>query len=279
MAFFDFLKFKNNSDLKQKIVLIRSDSEWESNGFDPLFEKVARFIIAHKSCSTSFLQRNFRIGYARTRKIIQQLEQARIIECQTKWEHKILLNDQNSLNQLIEGLNKFQVVCMHPEEETILFQNKKYFHEFIFENPINSLYQKNLEEDFDFDDGVCISFCRACKRAISVVHADLTDEQKVWANQIETVEANDACYVYLMKDFNTGYHKIGISNSPEYREKTLQSEKPTIEMICNKRYISRKIAHSFEQALHETFSDKRVRGEWFDLNQKNVQEIEFTLNS
>jgi hypothetical protein len=82
-----------------------------------------------------------------------------------------------------------------------------------------------------------------------------------------------------MKDFNTGYHKIGISNSPEYREKTLQSEKPTIEMICNKRYISRKIAHSFEQALHETFSDKRVRGEWFDLNQKNVQEIEFTLNS
>ena len=81
-----------------------------------------------------------------------------------------------------------------------------------------------------------------------------------------------------MKDFNTGYYKIGISNSPEYREKTLQSEKPTIEMICNKKYISRKIAHSFEQALHKTFSDKRVRGEWFDLSPSDVQEIESTLN-
>ena len=31
--------------------------------------------------------------------------------------------------------------------------------------------------------------------------------------------------------------KIGISNNPEFREKTLQSEKPTNEMICNKRYV------------------------------------------
>ena len=82
-----------------------------------------------------------------------------------------------------------------------------------------------------------------------------------------------------MKDFNTGYYKIGISNSPEYREKTLQSEKPTIEMICNKKYVSRRMALSFEQALHKTFSKKRVRGEWFELNQNDVEEIKSTLNS
>mgnify|MGYP001246704266 CR=1 FL=1 len=87
------------------------------------------------------------------------------------------------------------------------------------------------------------------------------------------------CFLYLMKDFNTGYHKIGISNTPEYREKTLQSEKPTIEMICNKQFVTRKIAHSFEQALHKTYADKRIRGEWFNLDQKDIEELKLTLNN
>ena len=40
--------------------------------------------------------------------------------------------------------------------------------------------------------------------------------------------------VYVMIDKNTGYYKIGKSTNPNLRERTLQSEKPTIEMIFNK---------------------------------------------
>jgi hypothetical protein len=80
----------------------------------------------------------------------------------------------------------------------------------------------------------------------------------------------DWCYVYLMKDISNNYYKIGMSNTPEYRERTLQSEKPTIEMICNKRYPSRKIAEAFEKALHTAYANKRVRGEWFDLDDYDV---------
>ena len=89
----------------------------------------------------------------------------------------------------------------------------------------------------------------------------------------------EECYVYLMIDTNNNYHKIGISNKPEWREKTLQSEKPSIELIASKKFIRRKIASSFEKALHETYSKKRIRGEWFLLDNVEVDEITQTLNS
>ena len=85
------------------------------------------------------------------------------------------------------------------------------------------------------------------------------------------------CYVYLMKDTSNGYYKIGISNTPEYRERTLQSEKPTIEMIACKKFPTRKIAESIESALHTTYSQQRLRGEWFNLDEADVAAIIETL--
>ncbi|WP_040278993.1 GIY-YIG nuclease family protein [Psychroserpens damuponensis] len=87
----------------------------------------------------------------------------------------------------------------------------------------------------------------------------------------------DFCFVYLMHDTSNNYYKIGISNNPEYRESTLQSEKPTIEMIASKKFPIRKIADSIEKALHNTYSEKRLRGEWFELNTKDVEDIKETL--
>lgn len=87
----------------------------------------------------------------------------------------------------------------------------------------------------------------------------------------------EICYVYLMIDTTNNFYKIGISNKPEYREKTLQSEKPTIELIISKDFPSRQIAESIEKALHNTFKDKHVRGEWFNLSTDDVDEIIKTL--
>lgn len=93
----------------------------------------------------------------------------------------------------------------------------------------------------------------------------------------ESSVEDEKCFVYLMVDTINSFHKIGISNKPHYREKTLQSEKPTIELICSKEFPSRTIAESIEKALHEAFSSKRIRGEWFDLNIKEIDEIKKTL--
>jgi hypothetical protein len=90
---------------------------------------------------------------------------------------------------------------------------------------------------------------------------------------------SEECYVYLMIDLINNFHKIGLSNKPEWREKTLQSEKPTIELLASKKFISRIIASSFEKALHDAYSAKRIRGEWFKLDTKDINEIKITLNS
>lgn len=90
--------------------------------------------------------------------------------------------------------------------------------------------------------------------------------------------SDESCYVYLMYDISTGYFKIGISNNPNYREKTLQSEKPTIEKICAKEYPNRTIANAIESALHKSYESKRIRGEWFALDANDVNVIVATLS-
>lgn len=83
---------------------------------------------------------------------------------------------------------------------------------------------------------------------------------------LEEVTRDDTMYnpitrVYVMLDENTGYYKIGRSIKPRVRERTLQSEKPTIKMLFH-----HEATHKDEKDLHEKFSEKRIRGEWFDLS-------------
>lgn len=83
--------------------------------------------------------------------------------------------------------------------------------------------------------------------------------------------------MYLMLDETNGYHKIGISNHPEYRERTLQSEKSTITLLCAKEYPTRIVAEAIEPALHKAYADKRVRGEWFVLDAIDIEHLKATL--
>ena len=75
-------------------------------------------------------------------------------------------------------------------------------------------------------------------------------------------------YIYLMIDYNTNYYKIGRSISPLDRERTLQSEKPTIELLD--KWEASTYA---EKMLHDYFNDKRIRGEWFDLTKNDLKII------
>lgn len=114
---------------------------------------------------------------------------------------------------------------------------------------------------------------------INLVKKTIPDYQPTVLKQSDRIKdvLNGFCFVYLMHDISNGYYKIGISNNPEYRERTLQSEKPTIEMIISKKYPIRKIAESIEKALHDTYSKQRLRGEWFDLETKDVEHVKETL--
>jgi len=84
-------------------------------------------------------------------------------------------------------------------------------------------------------------------------------------HQIPT-EHKKPFFTYVCIDHNTGLYKIGKSRSPSFREKTLQSEKPSIEMIMT-------MDSDYEKTLHAKYSAKRVRGEWFRLDEEDVRQI------
>jgi hypothetical protein len=81
-------------------------------------------------------------------------------------------------------------------------------------------------------------------------------------------------FIYLMKDEINGYHKIGRSKTPEKREKTLQSEKPSITLV-----YSCKANIDEENILHKKYNQFRIRGEWFNLSELQLQEIKSYLES
>lgn len=68
-----------------------------------------------------------------------------------------------------------------------------------------------------------------------------------------------------MKCNSTGYHKIGVSVDPALRERTLQSEKPTVKLVAKWED-----AQEWESHWHEYFKQHRMRGEWFQLTKCQV---------
>ena len=106
-------------------------------------------------------------------------------------------------------------------------------------------------------------------------------EKRMEAERVEWKKREESAYwarekkpkrIYLMKDGSNGYYKIGISDNPQHREKTLQSEKPDIDMVGHWKQTTDQ-----EKAWHCYFSDQRLRGEWFKLT--DVQVKFFCLNA
>ena len=71
---------------------------------------------------------------------------------------------------------------------------------------------------------------------------------------------------YIIKENNTGLYKIGKSVNPKYRERTLQSQTPNIEIV--------KIwDKDIESKLHNKYNENRIRGEWFNLTKSQLKYI------
>lgn len=68
---------------------------------------------------------------------------------------------------------------------------------------------------------------------------------------------------YIIEDEHTHLFKIGRSKDIANRYKTLQSTAPLLKLIM-------KSENDCEKILHEKFKDKRVRGEWFKLEEPDL---------
>lgn len=90
-------------------------------------------------------------------------------------------------------------------------------------------------------------------------------------SSISALLSNKRRYVYLIRSHETGYYKIGISNDPYKRVAQLQTGSAVkLELI---HCFLCEDAEQTEAFLHDKFSDKRLMGEWFSLNDSDVKEI------
>ncbi len=72
-------------------------------------------------------------------------------------------------------------------------------------------------------------------------------------------------FLYIIHNKRNGLYKIGLSINPIKRERTLQAEEPEIEII-----ETFKGGFELEKNIHNYFVNKRVRGEWFKLDDKDI---------
>ena len=75
-------------------------------------------------------------------------------------------------------------------------------------------------------------------------------------------------FCYLMKHGITGDYKIGISQDPKHREKTLFAQDPRVKLIW-----SGQGGRDREKFLHDKYASQKLRGEWFSLTKTQVSWI------
>jgi len=115
---------------------------------------------------------------------------------------------------------------------------------------------------------------RVSTRAEEVANRMLEEKRSGRSSQMHKTRS----HLYMMVDKRNGMTKIGISKDPKVRERTLQSEVPQISIIYSTKesvtpYI-RVCYRRSERFLHDLFSAKRVRGEWFDLNAADIEFVQ-----
>lgn len=183
---------------------------------------------------------------------------------QYRFENKVQITDDEILCFEKEKFVKWKISCSKTKNEILGGGIGK-----------DSIYRSQIY--------LILAIQKLAKEYRELVRKEIPDYKPLLEYDIITtanyLNDTEECFVYLMLDNINQFYKIGISNKPTWREKTLQSEKPSIELIASKKYISRRIALSIEKALHNTFADKRVRGEWFNLDLFEVEEIKNTLTN
>ena len=96
----------------------------------------------------------------------------------------------------------------------------------------------------------------------------LKNLDEIW-EEFESAQYIESGNVYLMKNDLNSRIKIGrTKGEPVYRERTLQSQEPEVSLIFHREVGDMNGTESF---LHNFFASKRLRGEWFELSDDDIE--------
>lgn len=114
---------------------------------------------------------------------------------------------------------------------------------------------------------------------VSKENLKIDEEQIKGFNSLKTREPKNTKkgIIYIMKCERTSLYKIGLTTGDiNLRLKSLKTANPSI--ILFKHYAEVMDLYEKERDLHNLFSKKRVDGEWFELNESDLFEIDLFFN-
>lgn len=175
------------------------------------------------------------------------------------------IKKEDYVSKKVEGIG--EVLVYKENDHFVFFLNGEYVSPFEILSTATDMDNKNAWKAIHFADNLASSNDKTYWNLRHAVCCSIAFDKI----EERSCKKNDKIYTYLMKDDNTGLTKIGKSNNPSLREKTLQSEKPTIRLI----YICEQLV---ERELHKKYKNKRVRGEWFNLLDHDIDNIISSFN-
>ena len=177
------------------------------------------------------------------------------------------MNSPQEIKELVDAFyHKAKITNKNLPLETVHIQGETYVHIDIKSDiKLSMIFEINTNTDTCFFiKGECYLNLDAIKHIdpIKLKHNFYGSLKK---DQLQESVTYIKQMTYLMVDGN-GYVKIGKSLNPNKRERTLQSENPSIKMIavCN---------DDIELKLHKAYKKYRKRGEWFSLSKAQVNKI------
>lgn len=132
-------------------------------------------------------------------------------------------------------------------------------------------FVKNIVEEFGIDI-IPMNVSRHKKHMFNsdFVKASLLDKnQKIFLNRHNRVKENASGVVYFIKVGK--YHKIGSSLDFEQRMKIYKTHNPEDIVVVYVKELKNYRYH--EKVIHDNISHKKVRGEWFNLNNGDIGDV------
>jgi len=75
------------------------------NDLDPMFEEAARVVVRHQQGSVSLLQRRLKLGYSRSARIVDQMEQAGIVgPSEGSKAREVIVDSEEQLETILRSL-------------------------------------------------------------------------------------------------------------------------------------------------------------------------------
>jgi len=177
-----------------------------------------------------------------------------------KYLNKLYSNLENYKNLRVK---KGKIINYCPENTDIGFMNVEQYIEVIYD--VMSLDKIISKEDFINKLGG--EFFR---KALEIDKRVLKLEGKKNKDKKE-IRKGTKGVVYLLKIKGESKYKIGVSSNFKKRYNQLASKMPYKLLIVHK--INSNNMYHLEKELHNRFKNKKIKGEWFNLEEKDIKYI------